>query len=181
MARLEDYLDGQRRVVSEISRRRQWQNRTGVVHSVDAGRGLARVQLNDADPPFLTGWIPWSEPSAGSNRTHNPPSVGQQVQLTSESGDLHDAVIQGSLNSNANGRPSAAGDEYVMAAVGEARISITGGGAAIALTVGGVTATLSAAGLALTGGSITHNGKDIGDTHTHGGISPGGANTAPPN
>jgi len=28
--------------------------------------------------------------------------------------------------------------------------------------------------------SLTHNGQDIGDTHEHGGVLPGGANTSPP-
>lgn len=32
-----------------------------------------------------------------------------------------------------------------------------------------------------TGGSITMNGKRIDDTHTHGGVSPGGSNTNTPN
>jgi hypothetical protein len=35
--------------------------------------------------------------------------------------------------------------------------------------------------VAFLGGKITHNGLDIGATHTHGGIVPGGADTAIPN
>lgn len=31
------------------------------------------------------------------------------------------------------------------------------------------------------GGTIKHNGKDIGDTHTHGGVETGGGNTGAPN
>jgi len=160
---LAEVIEDLRRRVSQLERRQRSQLRTGVVAEVDPGQGLARVRLLDSDPPFLTGWIPWSEPSAGANRTHNPPSVGQQVQITSESGDLHDAVIQGSLNSDANARPSGAGDAHVLA------------------SIGGVTITVSGAELAITGGQVTHNGKDIGDTHTHGGITPGPGDTNPPN
>ena len=44
---------------------------------------------------MITGWIPWAEPAAGANKTHNPPSVGQQVQILSESGDLYDGGYSG--------------------------------------------------------------------------------------
>ncbi len=36
-------------------------------------------------------------------------------------------------------------------------------------------------GASLTGGTVTHNGKNIGATHTHGGIQSGPTNTLPPN
>lgn len=181
MMGLPELIDDLRRRIGELERRQRAQSRTGVIEGVDPAQGLARVRLQDTDPPFLTAWIPWVEPSAGANRTHNPPSVGQQVQIASESGDLHDAVIQGSLNSNANGRPSSAGDEFVLAAVGDARVSISGGGSSLALTVAGVTLTVTASGLDIAGGQVTHNGKNIGDTHTHGGVAAGAANTDIPN
>ncbi|MEY0874858.1 hypothetical protein [Providencia manganoxydans] len=31
------------------------------------------------------------------------------------------------------------------------------------------------------GGTLKHNGKNIGDTHTHGGVQTGGGNTGGPN
>ncbi len=181
MAGLPEIIDNLRRRVTELERRQRAQSRTGVITEVDAGNGLARVRLQDGDQPFVTGWIPWTEPSAGANKTHNPPSVGQQVQIASESGDLHDAVIQGSLNSDANGRPSGAGDEYVLAMVGDASVTISGGGSSLALKVGGVTVTVTAAGFAVDGGQVTHNGTDIGDTHTHSGVMAGPADTGTPN
>ncbi len=170
-----------RRRISELERRMGSISRTGVVEEVDAAKGLARVRLSDGDQPFLTGWIPWSEPSAGANKTHNPPSVGQQVEILSQTGDLHDASIQASLNSDANGRPSGKGDSYVLLSVGSASIVASGGGAEIVITVGGYSLTLSGAGAQNTGGTLTHNGKNIGDTHTHGGIETGPANTGVPN
>lgn len=36
-------------------------------------------------------------------------------------------------------------------------------------------------GYQLNGGPLKHNGKNVGDTHTHGGVASGGANTATPN
>lgn len=35
--------------------------------------------------------------------------------------------------------------------------------------------------VAIEGGSLTHNGKNVGSTHTHGGVQSGGSNTAVPN
>jgi phage baseplate assembly protein gpV len=181
MAGLPEIIDDLRRRVTELERRLRSQSRTGVVTAVDPAKGVARVRLQDeAGAPFLTGWIPWEEPSAGANRTHNPPSVGQQVKICSESGDLHDASIQGSLNSQAHGRPSGAGDEFVLLQVGQAAIRATGGGSAIVFSVGGFSLTLSADGAVNTGGALSHNGKNIGDTHIHGGIEPGPATTDVP-
>lgn len=180
MAGVPEIIDDLRRRVTELERRQRAQSRIGVIAEVDAGNGLARVSLQDGDQPFVTGWIPWAEPSAGANKTHNPPSVGQQVQIASESGDLHDAVIQGSLNSDANGRPSGVGDEYVLTSVGDASVTISGGGASLVLMVGGVKMTVTAAGIAVEGGQITHNSTDIGDMHKHSGVVGGSADTGTP-
>lgn len=157
MAGLPEIIDDLRRRVSELERRIRSQSRTGVVTEVNAGKGVARVKLQDGDQPFLTGWIPWEEPAAGANKTHIPPSVGQQVKLYSESGDLHDASIQGSLNSDANGRPSGAGDEYVLASVGAASVTISGGGATMVLKVGASTMTMTDGGIALNAPRIDLN------------------------
>jgi hypothetical protein len=178
---LPEQMDDMRRRLAALERRFGSQGRTGVVTEVDAANGLARVQLTDGDAPMLTGWIPWTEPAAGANKTHNPPSVGQQVEIKSESGDLHDATIQGSLNSASNGRPSGAGDEFVLLSVGAASIKATGGGSAIVIAVGGYSITFAAAGTVENGGSKTHNGKNIGDTHNHKGVTSGPSNTGTPN
>ncbi len=45
---------------------------------------------------------------------------------------------------------------------------------------GGVTITISPAGLAIEGGTVTHNGTDIGDTHRHGGVESGSSSTGAP-
>lgn len=69
--------------------------------------------------------------------------------------------------------PGGEGDNVVIGSNdGSAYISFNGG--EINLVVGGNRVTLSGAGLKM-------NGKNIGDDHTHGGITPGGSNTAVPN
>jgi len=178
---LPEQMDDMRRRLAALERRFGSQGRTGVVTEVDAANGLARVQLTEGEAPMLTGWIPWVERAAGANKTHNPPSVGQQVEIKSESGDLHDATIQGSLNSVSNGRPSDAGDEFVLLSVGAASIKATGGGSTIVISIGGYSLTLSSAGAVNTGGALSHNGKNIGDTHSHNGVMAGPSNTGTPN
>jgi phage baseplate assembly protein V len=50
----------------------------------------------------------------------------------------------------------------------------------IVLQVGGVTLTLSSAGLAISGGTVTHDGKNISKTHVHTNVQGGAGNSGPP-
>jgi len=54
-------------------------------------------------------------------------------------------------------------------------------GKPITFKIGNMYLTLSADGIDTNAAAITNNGKHIDFTHTHGGILPGGANTAVPN
>ena len=45
---------------------------------------------------------------------------------------------------------------------------------------GGDTTSTMKGGATITGGAITHNGKDVGDTHKHGGVTTGTGNTGNP-
>jgi phage baseplate assembly protein gpV len=93
------------RKLAESERRNRNRRRTGTVSEIDHGRGLARVQISAGDRPYVTPWVPWKEIAAGGISSHIPPTVGQQVDVLSESGDLTDAVIDFSTHSNANPRP----------------------------------------------------------------------------
>ncbi|NTF87489.1 hypothetical protein G6L46_10170 [Agrobacterium rhizogenes] len=53
-------------------------------------------------------------------------------------------------------------------------------GTNITISSGGVTMVISPDGVAITGGTITHNGKDIGSTHRHGGVMSGSVATDVP-
>ncbi|MBB5515769.1 phage baseplate assembly protein V [Rubricella aquisinus] len=139
---LEQIIDALQYRIAELERRAAASIRIGVVREVDASRGLARVKLSGGAAAFLTGPIPWVEQSAGANRTHIPLSVGQQVVIVSETGDLHDAVIIGSLNSAANARPSQAPDAYVIASVGPASVTVKDGGNEMEFRVGTTSLTL---------------------------------------
>lgn len=161
------------RKIAELDRRARNRKRTGTISEVDNAKGLARVKIAEgANGPYLSPWVPWKEVSAGGTSTHIPPTVGQQVDIVSESGDLTDGVIDFSTHSNANPRPHD-GPEAVIVH-GDTRIVIGDG-------VVTITADTTIKGtLTVEGPGVTHNGKNIGDTHVHGGIIPGGADTSTP-
>lgn len=161
------------RMVAELSRRARNRKRTGTISEVDNAKGLARVKIMDGEKPYLSPWVPWKEVSAGGTSSHIPPTVGQQVDIVSESGDLTDGVIDFSTHSNANPRPHDGPEAVVVH--GGTRITIGDGAVKIVADV-----TIEG-DLQVNGASVRHNSKNIGDTHTHGGITPGGANTAVPN
>lgn len=118
------------RKIAELDRRGRNRKRTGVVSAVDTAKGLARVKFMDGEQgAFLSPWMPWKEIASGGIKSHIPPTVGEQVDVVSESGDLTDAVIDMSTPSNANPRPHD-GPEAVIT-MGGSRITIGGDGVTI--------------------------------------------------
>lgn len=96
------------REVAELKRRMRNRTREGKVIQEDAGKGLYRVRLRDSDgdePAYDTGWIRVQSLSAGQVKIQAEPVVGQWVTVTSESGDLTDAVIGLSSFNDDNRRP----------------------------------------------------------------------------
>jgi len=169
--------------VADLKRRLRNKVRTGTVAQVDAARGLVRVKLNDdEDGEFLTGWIPWKE-RAGVIRTWCPPSVGEQVTVVSENGDLTDAYCDTGTFSNANPAPHDKGGEFKQV-IGSASIWMTGD--RIELAVGGAKAVLTADKISLHAPEIVTYGTTrlndgnkpvhrIGDTDSDGDAAVTGA------
>lgn len=165
------------RKVADDARRNRNRKRFGRVVEVDAEKGLARIDLkaDGASEPFRSAWLPWREQAMGSMRTHFPLSVGQEVVVRSENGDLTDAEIDTSLPTEDTSRPSQSGSEYVLADVGDTRIVVRGGEVVIA------TGTLKVeAATLIEGDQLTHNGTDVGESHRHTDVEPGGALTGLP-
>lgn len=108
-ATIPDMLADLYKRIADLERRLQNKKRTGIIHEVDAAKGLARVKLDEDDngKPYLTGWLPWKMPAIGQTKINVPPSVGQQVDVVSESGDLTDALIDSSIRSDENPLPPA--------------------------------------------------------------------------
>lgn len=78
------------------------------------------------------------------------------------------------------GNVAAPDSDNVTIQVNEGGAVISLGSDSITQTVGGVSIKQTAGGIEILGGTITHNGKNIGATHVHGGVTPGGGNTGVP-
>lgn len=113
--------------IEELERKLEHRRRKGTVAEVDAAKGLARVKIDTTEDgePVLTAWIPWKEVAMGAIKTHFPPSVGEQVEVVSENGDMTNAAIDTSIPSDQNARPHDKGGEGVVT-VGNTRIHFTG-------------------------------------------------------
>ena len=161
------------RRIADLERRSRGQSMEGRVSEADPAQGLYRVELADG---FKTGWIPARSASSGALKMQAEPTVGQMVVVRSESGDLTDAAIESS--GFAGDRPHNKNGEW-MVALGDASLLMTA--SSIVLAVGGSTVTITAGGISFSGSAVTHDGKNIGKTHTHGGVARDNGNTNPPN
>ncbi len=168
---LEDIVASLSSRLSQAERRLANLRRTGVVAEADFATGRYRVKLRDgAGAGFLSPWIPAREIAAGAIRAWAPLAIGEQVTISSESGDLTDAIIEGSLPSQTFPRPHDQGAELVIV-IGETRLTLTGGEAkiespAIRLeSAGDVTVTAAGDVNLLPGGRINAGGMDGKPAH----------------
>lgn len=175
------------REVGEIKRRVRNRKRTGTVTEVDHKKGLARVKFSEpGGEAYIGPWMPWGEVASGGTKSHIAPTVGEQVNVISESGDLTDGEISMSVPSNANPRPHD-GPEPVIT-YGDTRLQINKNEFTFTGTVrikkGSLVIEDGDADITgsvhFKGPSVRHNAKNIGDTHIHSGVTPGGGTTADP-
>lgn len=126
---LPDQISDLVRRIRELETRISNRRRTGTIKALDLAKGLARVEFEGGDRPYVGPWIPWKEVAAGGIKTHIPPTVGEQVDVVSENGELSDGIIDMSTPSNANPRPHD-GPEGVIT-MGDVRITIADGQATV--------------------------------------------------
>lgn len=132
----------------------------GTIVSIDNATGRARVRIGDLE----TSPIPVMQLRSGAIRMHWMPSVGEQITVAAPSGDLARAFIMGSLPIDGN-----------MVAPDEASPTMDLGGGILR-----VIGNLFVDGDIEVTGDVTASGVSLVH-HTHGGVIPGGANTAEPN
>jgi len=140
--------------------------KVGPVEEVDAAKGF-RLKLGDGpDGPFLSPWYPHPE-SGGATKTWAPLSKGQIVGVINPGGDPRQGVVFRAGFSDQNPAPS----QDLAANV---------------FSFGGVTITVADGKLTIegdvqiNGSSLRHNAKNVGDTHVHGEVLPGPADTGVP-
>lgn len=157
--------------------------RDAPVTHVDPAKGLCRVRLGGTDAePFLSPWVPYSQ-MAGAVKGHVPVSVGQNVSFFAPGGDLVQGKVLPFTWSDANASPGSGADPVWT--YGSVRVEVKTGG--VKVSVGGASVELTDDQFLMTaelvkavGTGMKHNAKNVGDTHIHGGILPGPANTDVP-
>jgi phage baseplate assembly protein V len=93
--------------------------RVGKIEELDLAAKCCRVRSGK----LLTNWLPWVTPRAGTTRTWDPPTVGEQVLLLSPSGELGAGIVLTGLFSAAHEAPSSSADEHLTVYPDGARIS----------------------------------------------------------
>lgn len=141
------------RALSDMDRRLGNILQIGRVTEISAEAGTARVQIGDLKTPM----IPVAQLRAGVIKFHWMPSAGEQVLVGAPSGDIAQAVVIMSIF--ANNAPGSNAARPV--------IDIDGG-------------TLEVNGSIELTGDVTASGISLVH-HTHGGVTPGPANTGEPN
>lgn len=95
--------------------------RIGTVFAVDLKTRPAKVRVTSGD--LQSNWLPWLELRAGSTRTWNPPTLGEQVIVLCPDGDPAGGVVLAGLNSEAIPAPSDSQAEHVTDYPDGARIT----------------------------------------------------------
>lgn len=160
--------------IAEMDRRSRNRRRTGTVEEVDYDAGKYRVLLSEQDgKKYLTPWIKTKQMGAGAVKIDVLLSKGEQVDVISENGDLTDAQIDLSTYSDNNPRTNS--DTPYLISIGDASFALSGD------TLTQTAGTINLNGDVKVSGTITCNGVDISDTHTHGGVEPGSGSSSTPN
>jgi phage baseplate assembly protein V len=179
-----EITDGERRHADAI--------KFGTVHEADYARARLRVLIGDEDDEdghVITGWLPMPGLRAQNDFEWHPLEVGERVAVISESGELQNGVvIPAGIYCEDN---PANGDK-----AGLWRKSFQDGGVVeydrdsgeflvdavtkITLKVGGCTLVITEDGFAFSGGTITHDGVNIGKDHKHTQVRSGEEISGPP-
>lgn len=146
--------------------------REGVVTKADPSTGVVEIDSEG----LVTKEISQSE-RAGQISEWNPFTVGERVLVLNPSGEPGKGIAIPGGYTDKNPQPHNAGGEKVTK-IGDCVMKQTGSG--IEFSVGGTTFSFSAAGFQQTGGAVTHNDHDIGATHKHTEVEPGGGVSGPP-
>lgn len=113
--------------------------RDGVVTHVDPDRGVCRLRIGGTvEQPLLSPWVRY-EQVAGKLSLHLPPSVGQQMRLTSPAGDWRQGLARAHSATTDNPSPGT-GPDPVLTYGAELRIELSDEG--LTVTAGAATLAL---------------------------------------
>lgn len=105
--------------IATLSRMIENMIRIGKIEEIDLSGKCCRVRTGK----LLTNLLPWITARAGTTRTWNPPTVGEQVLVFSPSGELGAGIVLTGLFSTDNQAPSDSAAEHITDYPDGARIS----------------------------------------------------------
>lgn len=175
------------------------------VVAVDLAAAMVRVSDGAG---WTSAWVRWHSQAAGKARHWRAPSLGEQGALVSPSGEPAQGTFVPGLYGNAGAQPDnrehvevwrfddggslvydwQAKSYSISLPSGTVTIQVAGSSAVItdsAITAKANTITLTGqitlnGDVQINGASLKHNGVNVGSTHTHSGVMPGGGSTAVP-
>lgn len=181
--------------IEDLRRRAENHNRIGTVVEVDAGAGRCKVSHGDLTTP----WIKYMNPSAGEVSETRVPSVNEQCLLINYGGGDGGAqsVALCGLNSDAfpavstvpelhrrtypDGTESSYDHEAHAFAWANGPLSVKASQDGVEVMLGEVGFKVTAAGFRHIGGTVDHDGHNIGLDHLHKDTQPQqGALSGPP-
>lgn len=111
--------------IAELERRDRNRRRKGKIAKISDDKSKYRVELSrQGEKPYVTPWIKARTLSAGGVKVDVLYSVGEQVDVVSESGDLADAQIDFSTYSNENARENSGAPFHIK--IGDTVIEASG-------------------------------------------------------
>lgn len=151
-------------------------NKRGLVIERDPAKHRVKVQFPDEDES-VTHWIDVVANASTGTSFFAMPGMGDEVWCALDHKG-EDGCLIGSKYNDKDKTPFSSNDIVGLAgAWGSFHINIATGD--FGISTGG-TVSITASDIALESGTLTHNGVNIGHTHTHPGIEPGPDNTDPP-
>lgn len=148
-----------------------------IVTKIDGKKMRVRARIVDEDDT-QTYWLDITGKSSSSNKSYDMPDMNDEVwALVDPKGE--EGVVMGSRYNDKDVAPTDNSDERVEKGPwGSMVLDKTTGNLHITLN-GDLNITVD--NIVINGQKITHNDRNIGHDHTHGGIVPGGADTDIPN
>lgn len=156
--------------VASADRRIALMSLPGKVHEKDQEKRQLRLRLGQtADGRDILGpWSRWQESGAGALSVHKEPDIGEQMTLHSPSGTVGEASIAGPATYDKDHEPPSNSSDTAIIQCGKGRIEIGPGG------------VLIKGNFRAEGGAFSHDGVNVGASHVHTGVTPGGSLSGPP-
>jgi len=188
--------------ITDLERRLSNQIVIGKISKVDHKRARYRVKFGDIE----TDWLPDVQSRSGRTKVWEGRDIGEQVIISSPSGDLAQGVILGSIHTDQTQAGDNGAHHRVIYPDGTTldyddeahayRLSVAQGGSFELVIGGGVSITAQAGKLTInapegitlqSGGDVLiksqdliHNAKSVGDEHLHTDVFPGTGLTGVP-